>query len=119
MWVDVKQDWSGAQCLKSLHFTDESLEEDWRSTGSNLLELQCDVSTVSGDAGVGRNQHSCPPEASSLTSLIIVLSARMLVRVLGFRKHRQKKRHGLLFSFQRLSLFLSSTNEVLLCLAHL
>ncbi len=66
-WAKEKKNWTVAQCSKVL-FSDESklcisfgnqgLEEEWRDTESMLLEVQCEVSTVSDDlamssAGVG------------------------------------------------------------------
>ncbi len=61
-WAVEKKNWTVAQWSKVL-FSDESkfcislesrsqsLEEGWRGTESMLLEVQCDVSTVSDDLG--------------------------------------------------------------------
>ncbi len=62
-WAVEKNNWTVAQCSKVL-FSDEStflyliwksgsqsLEEEWRGTESMLLEVQCEVSTVSDDLG--------------------------------------------------------------------
>ncbi len=63
IWAKEKRNWTVAQWSKVL-FSDEStflhliwksrsqsLEEDWRGTESMLLEVQCEVSTVSDDLG--------------------------------------------------------------------
>ncbi len=46
---------SGPKSFQILHFIwksrSQSLEEDWRGTESMLLEVQCEVSTVSDDLG--------------------------------------------------------------------
>ncbi len=62
-WAKEKNNWTVAQWSKVL-FSDESkclhficksgsqsLEEEWRGTESMLLEVQCEVSTVSDDLG--------------------------------------------------------------------
>ncbi len=62
-WAKEKKNWTVAQWSKVL-FSDESkfcisfgksrsqsLEEEWRGTESMLLEVQCEVSTVSDDLG--------------------------------------------------------------------
>ncbi len=62
-WAVEKKNWTVAQWSKVL-FSDESkflhfiwksrsqsLEEEWRGTESMLLEVQCEVSTVSDDLG--------------------------------------------------------------------
>ncbi len=62
-WAVEKKNWAVAQWSKVL-FSDESkfghfiwkqgprvLEEEWRGTESMLLEVQCEVSTVSDDLG--------------------------------------------------------------------
>ncbi len=52
-WAKEKKNWTVAQLSKIL-FSDESkksLEEEWRCTKSMLLEVQCEVSTVSDDLG--------------------------------------------------------------------
>ncbi len=62
-WAVEKNNWTVAQWSKVL-FSDEStflhfiwksrsqsLEEEWRGTESMLLEVQCEVSTVSDDLG--------------------------------------------------------------------
>ncbi len=62
-WAKEKNNWTVAQSSKVL-FSDESkfcisfgnqgtrsLEEEWRGTESMLLEVQCEVSTVSDDLG--------------------------------------------------------------------
>ncbi len=61
-WAVEKKNWTAAQWSKVL-FSDESkfhliwksrsqsLEEEWRGTDSMLLEVQCEVSTVSDDLG--------------------------------------------------------------------
>ncbi len=58
-WAVEKKNWTVAQWSKVL-FSDfafhletrsQSLEEEWRGTDSTLLEVQCEVSTVSDDLG--------------------------------------------------------------------
>ncbi len=58
-WAVEKNNWTVAQWSK-VFFSDESkfwksrsqsLEEEWRGTESMLLEVQCEVSTVSDDLG--------------------------------------------------------------------
>ncbi len=59
-WAKEKKNWTVAQWSKVL-FSDERtfcisfgnqvLEEEWRGTESMLLEVQCEVSTVSDDLG--------------------------------------------------------------------
>ncbi len=62
-WAVEKKNWTVAQWSKVifsdeskfLHFIwksrSQSLEEEWRGTESMLLEVQCEVSTVSDDLG--------------------------------------------------------------------
>ncbi len=64
-WAKEKKNWTVAQWSKvlfsdestfqSMHFiwksSSQSLEEEWRGTESMLLEVQCEVSTVSDDLG--------------------------------------------------------------------
>ncbi len=56
-WAVEKNNWTVAQWSKVLflHFIwksrSQSLEEEWRGTESMLLEVQCEVSTVSDDLG--------------------------------------------------------------------
>ncbi len=59
-WAKEKKNWTVAQWSKvlfsdkskfSFSFGNQGLEEDWRGTESKLLEVQCEVSTVSDDLG--------------------------------------------------------------------
>ncbi len=56
-WAKEKNNWTVAQWskVKILHFIwksrSQSLEEEWGGTESMLLEVQCEVSTVSDDLG--------------------------------------------------------------------
>ncbi len=59
-WAVEKNNWTVAQWSKVLFsdkskfcfsFGNQGLEEDWRGTESMLLEVQCEVSTVSDDLG--------------------------------------------------------------------
>ncbi len=57
-WVGnvLKKNWTVAQWSKDkskflISFGNHGLEEDWRGIESKLLEVQCDVSTVSDDLG--------------------------------------------------------------------
>ncbi len=61
-WAVEKKNWTAAQWSKvlfqmkvnfafHLETRSQSLEEEWRGTYSMLLEVQCEVSTVSDDLG--------------------------------------------------------------------
>ncbi len=70
-WAKEKKKWTVAQWSK-VHFSDErnfallwksgsqSLEEEWTDTESMLLEVQCEVSTVSDDLGCHVICWCCP-----------------------------------------------------------
>ncbi len=54
-WAKEKNNWTAAQWSKVLHLIwksrSQSLEEEWRGTESMLLEVHCQVFTVSDDLG--------------------------------------------------------------------
>ncbi len=110
-WAVEKKNWTVAQWSKVL-FSDKSqfcisfgnkvwsLEEDWRGTESKLLEVQCEVSTVSDDLGCRdvcwcwsivfyqvQSQCSCLPGdfralyASIFMEMVISFSSRTLAPV--------------------------------------